>query len=525
MAILRVASDGSGDYLTHTAALAAAISGVDEIHTTVAGTYAEVLNISKNVPFLNVSDGVVEIAPASGWAVDISGGTSDTPIVADLTGYTLRHTSGTLIVVRIGGASGAHNRFQAYRCKFLATTTTPQGIFHNGDIFGHGLRDCEVVGSFTYFLTCGGHIEESTINGLTFSGISVLLRTKTVGTSDHRNLKGSTTDRLYSHTTLATPINCTAGLLTTSQIWGFGNGTRLGTGGWKIEKSVFSGTSTAAFQAGSASVVFSGSFRNVEFLHFSSAGVTHAHTTPVPDMVDFCGVWDCPEVCSVVGSTGSHIVSDDPLFVDESGHDYHTETGSPLRDAGTVCVATEDPDGVPIPSGSAPDIGVYEHEYTASLPVLQSTDSSLRRATNFVGVAHVDPTYEVVPTDPTGALTDIRHLLMVWAGTDKYVPVSELPADIRDTQFPDCRGWMADPDTGNRLWLFERRPLSNAVDEECRLMLTADLAWLVTDGIAASYTVSVTHTGRRRDVQIEVKRLDGQLEKFGIADLWENRVI
>ena len=160
------------------------------------------------------------------------------------------------------------------------------------------------------------------------------------------------------------------------------------------------------------------------------------------------------------------------------------------------------------------------------MPALVTVDSNLYHATNLTGsVTFPDTYFEIVPQDASGPVTDIKRLLMVWSMMDKRVETVELPADMRDVEWPDNRGWLAEPTAGNRMWLFDRRPMSNQVDTEMQLMLTEDLLWLTRDGIAASYTVTVTHTSRRRDIEIAVKRLDGTVEKYGIDDLWNERVV
>jgi len=49
------------------------------------------------------------------------------------------------------------------------------------------------------------------------------------------------------------------------------------------------------------------------------------------------------------------------IYVDYDNNDYHLQEGSPAIDAGQDLGYTEDFDGIPIPQGSAPDIGAYEY--------------------------------------------------------------------------------------------------------------------------------------------------------------------
>jgi phage gp46-like protein len=133
--------------------------------------------------------------------------------------------------------------------------------------------------------------------------------------------------------------------------------------------------------------------------------------------------------------------------------------------------------------------------------------------------------FELVPLNDKGPLTDVRRMLMLWALIDKRVDTDQLPADVRDVEWPDHRGWLADPGAGNRAWWFDRRPLSLAVDEEMRLMLTEDLLWLTAGGYARSYTVTVTHTSRSRDALISVVKADGTTENATLNELWTEKAI
>jgi hypothetical protein len=64
------------------------------------------------------------------------------------------------------------------------------------------------------------------------------------------------------------------------------------------------------------------------------------------------------------GYSGNGIINADPLFVNESNHDYHLQDGSPCIAAGTTTNApSTDLDGNtrPAPSGTNPDMGAYEN--------------------------------------------------------------------------------------------------------------------------------------------------------------------
>jgi hypothetical protein len=56
----------------------------------------------------------------------------------------------------------------------------------------------------------------------------------------------------------------------------------------------------------------------------------------------------------------THPITQDPLFVDHAGHDFHLRSGSPARDVGVSTTVTTDFDGTLRPQGSGFDVGAYE---------------------------------------------------------------------------------------------------------------------------------------------------------------------
>jgi hypothetical protein len=60
---------------------------------------------------------------------------------------------------------------------------------------------------------------------------------------------------------------------------------------------------------------------------------------------------------------GTGNITDDPLFVDEPGHDYHLRPGSP-------CVDSGDPDSALDPDGTRADMGVYPIDQSAQAPII-----------------------------------------------------------------------------------------------------------------------------------------------------------
>jgi hypothetical protein len=65
----------------------------------------------------------------------------------------------------------------------------------------------------------------------------------------------------------------------------------------------------------------------------------------------------------------AHSTNANPLFIDAAAHDYHLQGTSPCRDTGANVGLTQDFDGVPVPQGSAVDIGAFE--FYQSLTITQ----------------------------------------------------------------------------------------------------------------------------------------------------------
>lgn len=72
---------------------------------------------------------------------------------------------------------------------------------------------------------------------------------------------------------------------------------------------------------------------------------------------------NCFDALSSVGNSGqgTNAVVANPLFVDAPNKDFHLTAVSPCINAGVYVNITKDFDGVNVPQGIAPDIGVYEY--------------------------------------------------------------------------------------------------------------------------------------------------------------------
>lgn len=68
-----------------------------------------------------------------------------------------------------------------------------------------------------------------------------------------------------------------------------------------------------------------------------------------------------------------------------------------------------------------------------------------------------------------------------------------------DDQVPEGaarQGWWADPTLGSRLWLLKRSALTQKLLSTARQYCEEALAWLVTEGLAASIAVAVERRGK-----------------------------
>ncbi len=529
-----------GDYATFTAAIAG-IATWDRLEVITAGTYIETAAlsaISKSVEIENVSGGVVKIQTPLGRHIgSVSGGTAVAPVVVTLTGidFEIRKpgSGGTEYHWLLGGAADANNRliFNDSTFKSDYTTGNTQVVYQQSGK-SHEFRDCTMTGVYDCLVTVGSGIcNTSVIDGLTISGSTWSIihgntSTDLFGSFDHRRIAGKVTNTPYINGTQASGVSVTtSGLLTTSRLWGMDDPatTLFGTGTIAVEKCVFSGSRQYGFEC-RGSLSTGTTFRDCEFGGFSGEGV-NVSLGSIANLIDYCGASNgCPALSNSAGSVGTHCQISDPLFIDYANHDYHLQAGSPRIDAGTTVIATVDPDGVAIPQGTAPDIGPYEYlapPPPPPPPLAVEIDGVIRHLTTMDGGSIVSGIQaEIIPTVGDGPLNCIRRMLLVWAGTDKRCLPEELPHGQEDDR---RRGWLGDSDLGNRLWLYSRAPLSTAIDDEIRAKTIEDLTWLTDGGFASAYDVTVTHSGRRRDISVFVTAPDGSTATWAIDDLWTVR--
>lgn len=262
-------------------------------------------------------------------------------------------------------------------------------------------------------------------------------------------------------------------------------------------------------------------FVNCAFANNATAAISAAHT-----VTDHC-LFD--------GNTNDYVgggaldatdITGTVTYTDLAGGDYAPTDLSDTIDSGIDVGFGTDLVGEAIPQGAGPDIGPYEYPAAPPPPPpppqsAVEIDGAIRHMTTMDGGSIVSGIQaEIIPTVGDGPLNCIRRMLLVWAGTDKRCLPEELPQGQEDDR---RRGWLGDSDLGNRLWLYSRAPLSTAIDDEIRAKTIEDLTWLTDGGFAAAYDVTVTHSGRRRDISVSVVAPDGTTAAWAVDDLWTVR--
>jgi len=527
-----------GDYATFTAAIAG-IATWDTLEVITAGTYTEAATlaaIQKTVTISNVSGGQVVIRTPLGSAIgSVAGGTSGAPVVVTWSGdfdFQIRKpgSGGTEYHWLLAGTAGADNKLVFEGCTFTSdyTTGNTQVVYQQAGK-SHEFHACIIEGVYKTVVHVNAPCVDSVIDGLTVQDVNFIAIGNAAdtffGTFDWRRIVGKVTDSPIYNSAVPYNINVeTSGLLTTSAIWGMSGVVGcFGAGDIKVEKCTFDGSRETGWYVSGNSVTDM-TFRDCEFCGFSGYGV-EVRLSPIANLIDYCGASNgCPALSNSAGSVGTHCQISDPLFIDYANHDYHLQAGSPRIDAGTACIATVDPDGNAIPQRTAPDIGPYEYPAAPPPPpppLAVEIDGVIRHLTTMDGGSIVSGIQaEIIPTVGDGPLNCIRRMLLVWAGTDKRCLPEELPHGQEDDR---RRGWLGDSDLGNRLWLYSRAPLSTAIDDEIRTKTNEDLTWLTDGGFAAAYDVTVTHSGRRRDISVSVTAPDGSTATWAIDDLWTVR--
>lgn len=493
-----------GDYTTFTAAIAG-IATWDTLNVLDAGTYVEVAKlaaISKTVEFVNLSGGRVVIQTPVGQPIgSVSGG----PVTVTWRGdfdFQIRKPGNISNEYHwlLSGTAGIDNKLVFDGCTFTSDYTTGMGqVVYQTAARSHEFRDCVVVGVYDCLATVGtGTCNNSIIDGLTVVGsVKHIIHGNTsgdlFGVFDHRRIFANVINGPYTAGGALLIDVTTSGLLTTSCMWGMDglSYTEFSNGAIAIEKSVFTGSRVCGF------AVFGGAltattFRDCEFGGFSEEAVS-ASGAAMPGLVDYCGAGNgCPALCNIPGDLGANNQVSDPLFADYAAHDYHLLASSPRIDAGTVCIATVDPDGTAIPQGSSPDIGSYEYidptppavesaDYMADVTII-CTDLS---GTPIPGFNSYDLFSAI--NDP---LVTLAQIVLVSLFSDRVAGYDdELPAGQVWR-----RGWYADTadeKIGSRLWLEEGAAVTDDTIDKNRHYAEEALAHLTRDGLATSVEIEM----------------------------------
>lgn len=214
--------------------------------------------------------------------------------------------------------------------------------------------------------------------------------------------------------------------------------------------------------------------------------------------------------------------------MDYANHDFHILATSPYRDAGTTCTATTDPDGNPIPAGSAPCIGAFEWVPSVS-PVTYESEympDATFICTDITGAPLPGfSAYDLFPAqgDP---LVSLAQIVLISLFTDRVAnPDDELPPGQTDR-----RGWFADTSTdklGSRLWLDEGAAVDDNTLLRNRHFVEEALAHLTRDGLATSVEIDMdivtddrnpTEARLETEIRVLLDQKRGVILKF--PDLW-----
>lgn len=173
----------------------------------------------------------------------------------------------------------------------------------------------------------------------------------------------------------------------------------------------------------------------------------------------------------------------DPLFVDADGRDFRLQASSPAvwTGAASTLGITTDLEGTPL--APVPSMGVYE--YVANDRVIPNPPTFSMTVTLDGQQVGVDPWSE--------ALSPLDFAVISSLLTDRRAE----PEDVLPVDDGDRRGWWGDgfgaegPEPfGSRLWLLHRATVNQATATLARLYAEEALAWLVSEGLAESVSVT-----------------------------------
>ncbi|MBW2534736.1 MAG: hypothetical protein JRI55_24805, partial [Deltaproteobacteria bacterium] len=134
--------------------------------------------------------------------------------------------------------------------------------------------------------------------------------------------------------------------------------------GVEVYGNVFTSMSGSLYASGSANV-----YHNVfhDLSGAMSGGDLTAHnnvfalSAPTDEPFGATSSLDESHNLFAAGTPTANSFAGDPAFVDPSAGDFHLQPTSDCIDSGTDVGLTHDMDGVPVPQGSAPDVGAFEY--------------------------------------------------------------------------------------------------------------------------------------------------------------------
>lgn len=117
---------------------------------------------------------------------------------------------------------------------------------------------------------------------------------------------------------------------------------------------------------------------------------------------------------------------------------------------------------------------------------------------------------------------DLATAVYISVFTDRTAAATDVLPDGSD----DRRGWWGDEDNdvpiGSRMWLLSRAKLIPSTAALAQRYITEALAWLVSDGVAAAYTVVTTIVPPRQlRAVVTIQRNDGSTRAIAYQWAWD----
>jgi phage gp46-like protein len=103
---------------------------------------------------------------------------------------------------------------------------------------------------------------------------------------------------------------------------------------------------------------------------------------------------------------------------------------------------------------------------------------------------------------------DLETAVLISLFTDRIANEDDVIPDGTN----DPRGWWGDLTIGSRLWILDRAKQTQATLNQAKDIVTEALQWLVSDGVAAKFTVFTEWTRPQMlGIQVNIFKQDGSL--------------